>query len=201
MAMVKPDERPDVFPRGRSHLAYRTIGPRPRRGRSADPCRTHPRGKDLDQDLAERVHVSRANASCAGGTGCFLATVSFGFTAQIDPERPAWARAPTSCSPSSRTRGARWRRRWRPCRTSNTSLSSGGDFDVLRWFARRTTRSCGMWSSSASRMPGVRGTRTWLVFDEHKGRVGWALTASTGPPGRGPRRGGGQAANCRSRAA
>ena len=22
-------------------------------------------------------------------------------------------------------------------------------------------------------VPGVRGTRTWLVFDEHEGRVGW----------------------------
>ena len=51
-----------------------------------------------------------------------------------------------------------------------------GDFDVLVLVARRTTWCCARWCwRSIQGIPGVRSTRTWLVFDEVRGAA---------PPGR-----------------
>ena len=145
-------------------------------------------GRISIRTLAERVHVSRANAYARVdrllGDG-----VITGFTAQIDPER-------AGLGTSAYVLLTIQQNTWREVAAALEALPYvehfalvGGDFDVLALVRAPNNASCGMWSSSASRMcpacagpgPGWSSTST---------RVASAGTDGRRPasPGRGPRR-------------
>ncbi|MET9850448.1 Lrp/AsnC family transcriptional regulator [Streptomyces ossamyceticus] len=120
--------------------------------------------------LAEQVHISRANAYTR--VGRLLAEgVITGFTAQLNPKRAGLG---TSAYITLSTEQAAWRDISRELReipyVEHVSLVSG-DFDVLvlvRAPDNEALRSVVL--ESIQGVPGVRSTRTWLVFDEVRGR-------------------------------
>lgn len=120
--------------------------------------------------LAEQVHISRANAYTR--IGRLLAEgVITGFTAQLNPKRAGLG---TSAYVTLSTEQAAWRDISRELReipyVEHVSLVTG-DFDVLvlvRAPDNEALRSVVLESIQA--VPGVRSTRTWLVFDEVRGR-------------------------------
>lgn len=120
--------------------------------------------------LAEQVHISRANAYTRIGR-LLTEGVITGFTAQLNPKRAGLG---TSAYVTLSTEQAAWRDISRELReipyVEHVSLVTG-DFDVLvlvRAPDNEALRSVVLESIQA--VPGVRSTRTWLVFDEVRGR-------------------------------
>lgn len=124
--------------------------------------------------LAERVHISRANAY-ARVNRLLADGVITGFAAQIDPER-------AGLGTSAFVLLSIQQNTWREVAAALGALPYvehfalvGGDFDVLALV--RAPDNAALRHVVLERIqdvPGVRGTRTWLVFDEHDGRgVAW----------------------------
>ncbi|WP_093905648.1 Lrp/AsnC family transcriptional regulator [Streptomyces sp. cf386] len=120
--------------------------------------------------LAEQVHISRANAYTRIGR-LMAEGVITGFTAQLNPKRAGLG---TSAYITLSTEQAAWRDISRELRdipyVEHVSLVTG-DFDVLvlvRAPDNEALRSVVL--ESIQGVPGVRSTRTWLVFDEVRGR-------------------------------
>ena len=131
-------------------------------------------GRVSVRTLAERVHVSRANAYARidrlVGDG-----VITGYTAQIDPER-------AGLGTSAYVLLTIQQNTWREVAAALNALPYvehfalvGGDFDVLALVrAPNNAELRHVVLERIQDIPGVRGTRTWLIFDEHEGRgVGW----------------------------
>jgi DNA-binding Lrp family transcriptional regulator len=131
-------------------------------------------GRISIRTLAEHVHVSRANAYARVdrlmGDG-----VITGFAAQVDPER-------AGLGTSAYVLLSIQQNTWREVAAALAALPYvehfalvGGDFDVLALV--RAPNNAALRHVVLERIqdvPGVRGTRTWLVFDEHEGRgVAW----------------------------
>jgi DNA-binding Lrp family transcriptional regulator len=120
--------------------------------------------------LAEQVHISRANAYSRIGR-LMAEEVITGFTAQLNPQRAGLG---TSAYVMVTVEQNAWRDISRELReipyVEHISLVSG-DFDVLV-LVRAPDNSAlrKVVLESVQAIPGVRGTRTWLVFDEVRGR-------------------------------
>jgi DNA-binding Lrp family transcriptional regulator len=120
--------------------------------------------------LADQVHISRANAYTR--IGRLLADeVVTGFTAQLDPQRAGLG---TSAYVTMSIEQNAWRDISRELReipyVEHVALVTG-DVDVLalvRTPDNALLRRVVLESIQA--IPGVRSTRTWLVFDEVRGR-------------------------------
>lgn len=124
--------------------------------------------------LAERVHVSRANAYSR--LDRLLATgVIEGFTARVSPER-------VGLGTSAYVSVAIEQNSWRDVASQLGTLPYvehvalvGGDFDVL--VLVRAPSNAALRDVVLERIqgvPGVKATRTWLIFEEFDG-------AATGP--------------------
>jgi DNA-binding Lrp family transcriptional regulator len=125
--------------------------------------------------LAERAHISRANAY-ARVNQLLADGVITGFTAQIDPERAGFGT-------SAYVMLTIQQNTWREVSAAIAELPYvehfalvGGDFDVLALV--RAPDNAALRHIVLERIQeieGVRGTRTWLIFDEHEGSgVDWA---------------------------
>lgn len=120
--------------------------------------------------LAEQVHISRANAYTRIGR-LVAEEVITGFTAQLNPQRAGLG---TSAYVTLTIEQNAWRDISRELRhmpyVEHVALVTG-DFDVLvlvRAPDNLALRRVVLESIQA--VPGVRSTRTWLVFDEVRGR-------------------------------
>ena len=120
--------------------------------------------------LAERVHISRANAYTRIGR-LMTDEVITGFTAQLNPQRAGLG---TSAYVTMTIEQNAWRDISRELReipyVEHVALVTG-DFDVLALV--RTPDNALLRRVVLERIqavPGVRSTRTWLVFDEVRGR-------------------------------
>ncbi|MCX4761809.1 Lrp/AsnC family transcriptional regulator [Streptomyces sp. NBC_01275] len=120
--------------------------------------------------LAEDVHISRANAYTRIGR-LVAEEVITGFTAQLNPQRAGLG---TSAYVTLTIEQNAWRDISRELRdmpyVEHVALVTG-DFDVLvlvRAPDNLALRRVVLESIQA--VPGVRSTRTWLVFDEVRGR-------------------------------
>lgn len=120
--------------------------------------------------LAERVHISRANAY-ARLTRLTDEGVITGFTAELSPQKAGLGTtAYVSVTIEQNT--------WRAVTAGLADIPYvehfamvGGDYDVL--VLVRTPDNAALRHVVLERIqdiPGVRGTRTWLVFDEARGR-------------------------------
>ena len=125
--------------------------------------------------LAERAHVSRANAY-ARLDRLMADGVITGFAAQVDPER-------AGLGTSAYVLLTIQQNTWREVAAALAELPYiqhfalvGGDFDVLALV--RAPDNAALRHIVLERIQeidGVRGTRTWLIFDEHDGLgVTWA---------------------------
>lgn len=120
--------------------------------------------------LAEQVHISRANAYSRIGR-LVAEEVVTGFTAQLNPQRAGLG---TSAYVTAMIEQNAWRDISRKLQAipyvEHVALVTG-DFDVLvlvRAPDNLALRKVVLESIQA--VPGVRSTRTWLVFDEVRGR-------------------------------
>ncbi|MFF7387919.1 Lrp/AsnC family transcriptional regulator [Streptomyces scabiei] len=120
--------------------------------------------------LAEQVHISRANAYTRIARLLSEGVIT-GFTAQLNPKRAGLG---TSAYVTLSTEQAAWRDISRELRdipyVEHVSLVTG-DFDVLvlvRAPDNEALRSVVL--ERIQGVSGVRSTRTWLVFDEVRGR-------------------------------
>ncbi|MGP4051934.1 Lrp/AsnC family transcriptional regulator [Streptomyces sp. 2A115] len=120
--------------------------------------------------LADQVHISRANAYTRIGR-LVAEEVITGFTAQLNPQRAGLG---TSAYVTLMIDQNAWRNISRELReipyVEHVTLVTG-DFDVLvlvRTPDNSVLRRIVLESIQA--VPGVRSTRTWLVFDEVRGR-------------------------------
>jgi DNA-binding Lrp family transcriptional regulator len=131
-------------------------------------------GRISIRTLAERVHVSRANAY-ARVDRLVAEGVITRYAAQIDPER-------AGLGTSAYVLLTIQQNAWREVASALSALPYvdhfalvGGDFDVLALV--RAPNNAALRHVVLERIqdvPGVRGTRTWLIFDEHEGRgIGW----------------------------
>lgn len=119
--------------------------------------------------LAERVHVSRANAY-ARVDRLIADGVITGFSASIDPER-------IGLGTSAYVLLSIQQNTWRDVAADLESLPYvehfalvGGDFDVLLLVrAPNNAELRRVVLEHIQDVEGVRSTRTWLVFDEHRG--------------------------------
>jgi DNA-binding Lrp family transcriptional regulator len=125
--------------------------------------------------LAERAHVSRANAY-ARVDRLLADGVITGFAAEVDPER-------AGLGTSAYVLLTIQQNTWREVAAALGELPYvqhfalvGGDFDVLALV--RAPDNAALRHIVLERIQeidGVRGTRTWLIFDEHGGRgTSWA---------------------------
>jgi DNA-binding Lrp family transcriptional regulator len=120
--------------------------------------------------LAERVHISRAN-TYARLTRLTDDGVITGFTAEVAPERAGLG---TSAYVSVIIEQNSWRAvsaRLQDIRHVEHFAMVGGDYDVL--VLVRTPDNASLRNvvlEHIQGIPGVRATRTWLVFDEARGR-------------------------------
>jgi len=125
--------------------------------------------------LAERAHVSRANAY-ARVDRLIADGVITGFSAEVDPERAGLGTSAYVLLTIQQST-------WREVATALGELPYiqhfalvGGDFDVLALV--RAPDNAALRHIVLERIQeidGVRGTRTWLIFDEHDGRgTTWA---------------------------
>jgi DNA-binding Lrp family transcriptional regulator len=125
--------------------------------------------------LAEEVHISRANAY-ARVNQLLADGVITGFSARLDPER-------AGLGTSAYVMLTIQQNTWREVAAALAELPYvehyamvGGDFDVLTLV--RAPDNAALRHIVLERMQGiegVRGTRTWLIFDEHDGRgVDWS---------------------------
>ncbi len=131
-------------------------------------------GRTAIRALAEKVHISRANAY-ARIARLQAAGAIAGFTARLDPPKVGLA---TTAYVSLTIDQNAWRTvserlRTIPCIESFALV--GGDYDVLALV--RTLDNADLRRVVLERIqdiPGVRSTRTWLVFEEVQGRgVDW----------------------------
>ena len=124
--------------------------------------------------LAEEVHISRANAY-ARVNQLLADGVIAGFAARLDPER-------AGLGTSAYVMLTIQQNTWREVSAALQDLPYvehfalvGGDFDVLTLV--RAPDNAALRHIVLERIQeidGVRGTRTWLIFDEHDGRgVDW----------------------------
>ncbi len=120
--------------------------------------------------LAEQVHISRANAYTRIGR-LVAEDVITGFTARLNPQRAGLG---TSAYVTMSIEQNAWRDISRELRAipfvEHVALVTG-DFDALvlvRAPDNLTLRKVVLERIHA--VPGVRSTRTWLVFDEVRGR-------------------------------
>jgi len=127
-------------------------------------------GRISVRSLAEQVHISRANAYTRIGR-LVAEDVITGFTAQLDAQRAGLG---TSAYITMGIDQNAWRDISRELRripyVEHVALVTG-DFDVLvlvRAPDNLALRKVVLESIQA--VPGVRSTRTWLVFDEVRGR-------------------------------
>jgi DNA-binding Lrp family transcriptional regulator len=119
--------------------------------------------------LAERVHISRANAY-ARVNQLLADGVITGFSADLDPERAGFGT-------SAYVMLTIQQNTWREVSAAISQLPYiehfalvGGDFDVLALV--RAPDNAALRHVVLERIQeieGVRGTRTWLIFDEHDG--------------------------------
>ncbi|WP_128376572.1 Lrp/AsnC family transcriptional regulator [Streptomyces cavernae] len=119
--------------------------------------------------LAEQVHISRANAYTRIGR-LMSEEVVTGFTARLNPQRAGLG---TSAYVTVTIEQNAWRNISKALReipyVEHIALV-GGDFDVL--VLVRTPDNAALRQvvlESIQAVPGVRSTRTWLVFDEVRG--------------------------------
>lgn len=121
------------------------------------------------RQLAERVHVSRANAYARVDRLLADGVIS-GFAAQVNPER-------AGLSTSAYVMLSIQQNAWREVAAALESLPYvehfalvGGDFDVLALVrAPNNSELRHVVLEHIQDVPGVLSTRTWLVFDEHVG--------------------------------
>lgn len=120
--------------------------------------------------LAEQVHISRANAYTRIGR-LVAEDVITGFTAQLNAQRAGLG---TSAYVTLSIDQDAWRDISRELReipyVEHVALVTG-DFDVL--VLVRAPDNLGLRQvvlETIQAVPGVRSTRTWLVFDEVRGR-------------------------------
>ncbi|MEU8146849.1 Lrp/AsnC family transcriptional regulator [Nonomuraea sp. NPDC052129] len=127
-------------------------------------------GRMSMRTLAERVHISRANAY-ARLTRLMDDGVITGFTAELAPHKAGLG---TSAYVSVTIEQNSWRTvsaRLRSIPYVEHFAMVGGDYDVL--VLVRTPDNAALRQVVLERIqdvPGVRATRTWLVFDEARGR-------------------------------
>jgi DNA-binding Lrp family transcriptional regulator len=120
--------------------------------------------------LAERIHVSRANAY-ARVDRLLADGVITGFSARISPERAGLG---TSAYVSLSIEQNSWREvsaRLRELPFVEHAAMLGADFDVLvlvRAPDNAALRDVVL--EQIQGVPGIKATRTWLVFDEFEGR-------------------------------
>ncbi|WP_405735712.1 Lrp/AsnC family transcriptional regulator [Streptomyces sp. NBC_01537] len=120
--------------------------------------------------LAEQVHISRANAYTRIGRMVDDGVIS-GFTARLNPQRAGLS---TSAYMTVTIEQNAWRHVSKALReipyVENFALV-GGDFDVLVMVrAPDNTALRHVVLERIQEVPGVRSTRTWLVFEESQGR-------------------------------
>lgn len=131
-------------------------------------------GRKSIRAIAEQVHISRANAY-ARVNRLLADGVITGFAATLDPERAGLG---TSAYVMITIQQNTWREVSAALRdlpfVEHFALV-GGDFDVLTLV--RAPDNAALRHIVLERIQeieGVRGTRTWLIFDEHGGRgVDW----------------------------
>jgi DNA-binding Lrp family transcriptional regulator len=148
-------------------------------GRSAEPLDETDRaiigallrdGRVSIRALAEQIHISRANAYTRIGRMMSAGVIS-GFTALLDPQRAGLG---TSAYVMLTIEQNAWRtvaRRLTEIPYVERFALVGGDFDVL--VLTRTPDNNALREVVLERIqevPGVRSSRTWLVFDETPGR-------------------------------
>lgn len=132
-------------------------------------------GRRSIRAIAEDVHISRANAY-ARVNQLLADGVITGFAATLDPER-------AGLGTSAYVMLTIQQNTWREVSAALQDLPYvehfalvGGDFDVLTLV--RAPDNAALRHVVLERMQeidGVRGTRTWLIFDEHDGRgVDWS---------------------------
>lgn len=132
-------------------------------------------GRKSIRAIAEDVHISRANAY-ARVNQLLADGVITGFAATLDPER-------AGLGTSAYVMLTIQQNTWREVSAALQDLPYvehfalvGGDFDVLTLV--RAPDNAALRHIVLERIQeidGVRGTRTWLIFDEHDGRgVDWA---------------------------
>jgi DNA-binding Lrp family transcriptional regulator len=131
-------------------------------------------GRISIRTLAEHVHISRANAY-ARVDRLVAEGVITRYAAQIDPER-------AGLGTSAYVLLTIQQNTWREVAAALSALPYvehfalvGGDFDVLALVrAPNNAELRHVVLERIQDIAGVRGTRTWLIFDEHEGRgVGW----------------------------
>jgi DNA-binding Lrp family transcriptional regulator len=148
-------------------------------GRSAEPLDETDRaiigallrdGRISIRALAEQIHISRANAYTRIGRMMTAGVIS-GFTALLDPQRAGLG---TSAYVMLTIEQNAWRtvaQRLTEIPYVERFALVGGDFDVL--VLTRTPDNNALREVVLERIqevPGVRSSRTWLVFDETPGR-------------------------------
>ncbi|WP_214409219.1 Lrp/AsnC family transcriptional regulator [Sphaerisporangium fuscum] len=127
-------------------------------------------GRMSVRTLAERVHISRGNAY-ARLTRLIDDGVITGFTAELAPHKAGLG---TSAYVSVTIEQNSWRTvsaRLQEIPYVEHFAMVGGDYDVL--ILVRTPDNAALRHVVLERIqdvPGVRATRTWLVFDEARGR-------------------------------
>jgi DNA-binding Lrp family transcriptional regulator len=133
-------------------------------------------GRIAIRTLAEKVHVSRANAY-ARVARMRADGVIAGFAARLNPERAGLG---TSAYVMLSIEQNMWRtvaEKLREVPYVEHFALVGGDFDILilvRASDNATLRHVVL--ESVQEIPGVRSTRTWLVFDEVDGPgADWAV--------------------------
>lgn len=127
-------------------------------------------GRMSIRTLAERVHISRTNAY--GRLDRLLAEqVITGFTADVSPQRAGLG---TSAYVLLTIEQNSWRKvaaALRQIRYIEHLAMVGGDFDVLALVRAPDNEALReVVLEQIQGVKGVRGTRTWLVFDEAGGR-------------------------------
>ncbi|AYY11782.1 Lrp/AsnC family transcriptional regulator [Actinobacteria bacterium YIM 96077] len=126
-------------------------------------------GRMSIRTLAERVHVSRANAY-ARVNRLLSDGVITGFAAMIDAER-------AGLGTSAYVLLSIQQNTWREVAAALSTVPYiehyalvGGDFDVLTLVrAPNNAELRHVVLERLHEVPGVRSTRTWLIFDEHDG--------------------------------
>jgi DNA-binding Lrp family transcriptional regulator len=161
------------------HMSNDKGGSGARSGRSARPLDDADRrilgelvrdARTSIRTLAERIHVSRANAY-ARVDRLLADGVITGFSARISPERAGLG---TSAYVSLSIEQNSWREvsaRLRELPFVEHAAMLGADFDVLvlvRAPDNAALRDVVL--EQIQGVPGIKATRTWLVFDEFEGR-------------------------------
>jgi DNA-binding Lrp family transcriptional regulator len=133
-------------------------------------------GRTSIRALAEKLHISRANAYSRISRLRASGTIR-GFTTRLDPPKMGLATtAYVSLTLDQNTwRTVSERLREIPCIESFALV--GGDYDVLALVrAADNAELRRIVLEQIQDIPGVRSTRTWLVFDEVQGRgVDWQV--------------------------